>query len=162
MKEIVESISKKAGEDFTEKLINYYSAALAKHYENAKSYTNLIIAVAYGVFFSLWNTLRGDINGKFYDFGGLLVGISVLFFVLWEVFQMTYLAIHQRRLYKKIGNINPQNIVQADAEITKENERVQTHFASVWIWALIFILLPGLSGVGIFLFTFVSYLAKAT
>ena len=150
----------KKQEEQMEKFIDLYSAIIAKSYEQAKSYTNLILAVGYGVFFGLWSTMRGDIRSFSYDVAGFLLGISVICFILWEVFQMIVTSLHNNNVYRRTKKFTPENYIEVNEEIQKEFQRFEARVASFWIYQLVLTLVPGLGAIAIFLYKYTEYLVN--
>ena len=160
IQESIQAAAQKKQEEQVEKFIDYYSAIIAKSYEQAKSYTNLILAVGYGVFFGLWSTMRGNLRSPSYDLAGFLLGFSVICFILWEVFQMIVTALHEHNVYRKMNKITPKNLEAVDANIKKDFRRFESRVASFWIFQLVLTLVPGLIAVWIFLYKYTEYLVN--
>ena len=65
-----------------------YSRAnqIAEKYETEyRHYANLIILLGYGGFFALWSSLAGKMPRTSFGVAGLLMGISLLIFLLFEI-----------------------------------------------------------------------------
>lgn len=71
-------------EAMREELIKIYSVL----FDKGQAYTTLIVTLAYAGFFTLWNNTRPMVPIRVSALSALLVMISLMVFLGWEVFQM--------------------------------------------------------------------------
>jgi len=71
------------------------------------SYTNLIIVAGYAAFFTFWSTLKNDLPKWLYAVSGLLIVLSLLVFIAWEVTKMIWGAFHLRKAEYQLTSRSP-------------------------------------------------------
>jgi len=107
------------------------------------SYTNLILAAGYAAFFTFWSSLKSDMPIKLYAISGLLIVLSLLLFIVWEIVKMIWLTIALRSIEAKIipRPANPDMLTKFYQEINELERRI----GRFWIWFLIPTIASGVS-----------------
>jgi hypothetical protein len=102
---------------------------------NNTSYTNLILAAGYAAFFTFWSSLKGDMPIKLYAISGLLMVLSLMLFIVWEIVKMIWSAISLRSIEAKIASrsSDPDVVDRLQQEINRFERRI----GRFWIWFLI-------------------------
>jgi hypothetical protein len=99
------------------------------------SYTNLIIVAGYAAFFTFWSTLKNDLPGWLYAISGLLIVLSLLIFIAWEVTKMIWSAVSLRNIERRLTSRPPEAdvIFKFQQEINAFERRINR----LWIWFLV-------------------------
>ena len=104
-------------------------------YSNARSYNNLLIIAGYAVFFAIWGFLRDDISRSASHLALLLMLVSAVVFVLWEVAKMSWT---DWRMKRKINAVLPPGDHVARIRRVEEAELSQAAiFLQFWAPQLI-------------------------
>ncbi|MGD0283434.1 MAG: hypothetical protein ABSB95_13850 [Dissulfurispiraceae bacterium] len=154
-----EAQERKRQEEEYSKRIDALTRVVSAAYDKSSNYTKLVIAIGYAAFFTVWEKTKYLLSDQQMLWAGLLITISCLFFILWEVIKMTVTGIHENRWYVSIA-ASPQDFDKVFSVATKNAQRLNIKFIRFWYVALAVILLSGLSGVGILLYSFISQIIK--
>jgi hypothetical protein len=138
---------------YKNEVVEFNTSIIAKSYEKALAYTNLIIFAGYVLFFSFWKEVRGELDKVWSGISVILVIISLIFFIAWEIFQMIQSSAYFRKLYSTF-KLSPDNYSEKIQNFNKEIQKNQARVASLWIFELIFTIIPGFLGAGILLFLY--------
>lgn len=137
-----------------------YKEALGASYNQAGAYSNVIVGAGYAGFFAIWALTKDRISTRLMAWAALLIAISIVFFVLFEIIKMVYWNID---LHKQAKALSRPDQYQ---ELLAAHRTVQTRLALQlrWHWYLFFSvsLLTGLSAAGIVLWVFLSQLLGCT
>ncbi|QBK30549.1 hypothetical protein [Roseitalea porphyridii] len=79
-------------------------ATSAKIFENARNYYTLLTSVGYAGFFAVWAFSRSYLPENAQIATGLLIAISILTFITYEIFQIVYLQYAAAQHVKKLAN----------------------------------------------------------
>jgi hypothetical protein len=106
------------------------------------AYTNLVIAAGYAAYFTLWSTLKGDLPNWLYATSGLLITLSLLIFIAWEIAKMIWSAIAFRNIENRLASRagSPEAITKWQQEILTFDRRV----SRIWVWFLVPTIMFGL------------------
>lgn len=102
---------------------------------NSRSYTHLIVAAGYAGFFGFWSMLRKGMPPWLYAMAGLLITISLVLFIGWEVTKMIWGSVHLNRVQKDLAAKppSPEIIAQFQNALSAFERRSNR----VWIWFLV-------------------------
>ncbi|MFU4332516.1 hypothetical protein ACM726_29895, partial [Pseudomonas aeruginosa] len=64
----------------------------------AFNYTNLILVAGYAGFFAFWSTLSEKVPTLLFSITGLLILISLVLFISWELIKMCWGALYMRKV----------------------------------------------------------------
>jgi hypothetical protein len=108
------------------------------------AYTNLVIAAGYAAYFALWSTLKGDLPSWLYALSGMLMTLSLLTFMVWEIMKMIWSAVAFRHIENRLASrpASSEAVTQWQKEILAFDRRVNR----IWIWFLAPTILFGLIG----------------
>ena len=141
-----------------EKIIEAQKELLAFTFSQAQAYTNLIIVAGYAGFFALWNFVQDDITKTQLFWSGILITISLIVFVLWEVYGMFRRSRSLLEISEAVNKPNEfEELIRSHKQ--KESERAIS-YGRTWIAALSITVLTGFSAIGIMLWSFISGLLK--
>lgn len=138
--------------------LNALKEILAQAYGQASSYSNLIIIAGYVGFYSMWSSVRADMPQTAMLAAGLLVTVSALFFVAFEVYKMIRTSLHFRTLVKLLNEGGSFALGRAQS---KEQE-FSLQLAKGWVVALVFTVIPGFAAAAILIVCFGQKLVGAT
>ena len=138
--------------------IEAFKEIITHMYSKSVSYSNVIIIAGYVAFFSVWNFVKDKLSGRAMLSVALLISLSAMLFVLFELYKMISSSFHFRKLSKSLQQMkDPQAVMAKLQEDLKSFELRQHRF---WIFMLIPTLLTGLSAAGILVYCIFSTLLK--
>ncbi|MBI4780641.1 MAG: hypothetical protein HY785_04895 [Oscillatoriophycideae cyanobacterium NC_groundwater_1537_Pr4_S-0.65um_50_18] len=98
------------------------------------SYTNLILAAGYAAFFAFWSTLKSDMPIKLYATSGLLMVLSLMFFIAWEIIKMIWTTLALRSIEGKLTSRPPEPDTMA--KFQQEINAFDRRIGRLWIYFL--------------------------
>ncbi|MDP1700836.1 MAG: hypothetical protein Q8L53_07760 [Aestuariivirga sp.] len=106
---------------------------------HAQTYTTVVIFGGYAGLFGIWSFTRESLSEGTNVWVGLLIGISMLTFVSFEIFKM---IVHTREHIKVrnllLAQLTPAQFLSKHASLVKENNlTIQRVVIPVWVAALI-------------------------
>ncbi len=131
---------------YKKEVVDFYTSIIAKSYEKASAYTNLIIMGGYVLFFTFWSNVRNEVNVSWGRLSVILVIISAIFFIIWEISNMICTSLQLRKLHKA-EQISPDKFEEHIKTIEKEERKFQANMAKFWIFELLATIIPGFTGV---------------
>lgn len=128
---------------------------------HARTYTTVVIFGGYAGLFAIWNFVRDDISARTSHLVGLLIGISLLTFVSFEIFGMIIRSIEFFKVRNMlVKELPPAKFLAERERLTKEsNFLVQKVVIPVWVIALVISVVTGIGAAIILLFTFSNALS---
>jgi hypothetical protein len=128
-------------------------------FDKATAYTNLIILGAYAGFFGLWQITKEYLSKQQALWSALLMLISLLFFVLFEVVKMIVI---QRNITAKATALrkpetkqSPTALAKVFGEIDQTHERVNYHFMHYWIFTTVVTVGAGIAATAVLCYAFI-------
>ena len=101
---------------------------------NATAYTNLVLVAGYAGFFTFWATLSSKLPPWLYVVTGLLIIVSLLAFIGWEVTKMVWSALHLNKVQQDLsGKPGPEVLAQFQSSL----QRFAKASNRVWVWFLV-------------------------
>ena len=102
-------------------------------FSSGAAYTNLVTVGGYAGAFAIWSFVRTQLSDSVTVWIALLLGISLAFFVFWNVFQMTWLAFDRLSWTSQLEGLGPKEFV---AKYTSLEQAQQRHmfgwFMKLW------------------------------
>jgi hypothetical protein len=123
--------------------INAIKEIVTHTYSRSAAYTNLILVAGYAAFFTIWKTMKPDLNKVLILSSGLLVLVSALLFVVSEVYGMFARTLHFRKLQKKLAQEPSPTFVQ---EVQTAEQEFEAKAFRIWLVVFIPTVLLGVSG----------------
>lgn len=117
----------------------------AKLFDRASAYTRGVVAVGYAAILGAWGFAKGWMPAAAHALAGLLLIVSVLVFVLWEVYVNVALGLHYASLGERLAGdpaAAPRLVVELENKWARGNAR---RFAA-WKLCLIATVVTGLLG----------------
>lgn len=127
---------------------------LAQAYGQASNYSNLIIVAGYVGFYSMWSSVRTEMPQGAMVTAGLLITISALFFVAFEIYKMIRMSLHFRVLVRLLH----EGGASALERVQSEEQRFSLRLAKAWVVALVLTVVPGFAAAAILVVCFAQKL----
>lgn len=127
-----------------EKQVQVALELMARLHSNSVSYANLILVAGYAGFFAFWSTLENNLPKWLHALSGLLIVLSLLFFLTWEVVKMIWSAFTLRRIEHQMTQRPPgaDTMTQFQQALNAYDRRV----GRLWVWFLLPTIVFGLGG----------------
>jgi len=158
--ELIQQVAKREHERQASELADTQIKLLTAVFDKSTAYTNLMIIAGYAGFFSLWQITKDYLSKPQVLWSALLVFISLISFVLFEVTKMIVIQqdISSKAKALQLPEVrqNPQVLVKRLEEIGNTHERINFKFMRYWVVTMVVTLSCGLSGAGILAFAFIS------
>jgi hypothetical protein len=99
--------------------------------------------VGYAGFFALWTLVKAELTPQLHAWAALLVGLSLVFFVGWEVIKMAATTLQIRHLEERLAadNFSPR---QASADMKSGGSQIDRYWGLAFALAIV----PALLGAG--------------
>lgn len=142
--------------------IEEQTAINAASFDKVNAYVNIIIFAGYAGFFAIWSFTNNQLPEKAKIWTALLVGVSLFFFVFWEVLRTWLQSASVVKAFKlSLENLEPDEY-QIKEDALKEKTITQTKMIiSLWRWFLFFTVIPGLAGGLLLAYNFVAVLISS-
>ena len=145
-------------DEYIAKLNQLMSAA----HEKSVAYTNLVTVAGYAGFFALWQLAKEYLDRKQVIWSALLMLVSIVVFVLFEIYKSYYTSRRWLELSRILSNPeNHNSINQLSSEIESynlEGQRTDVRFGTTWQAVFIVTVMSGLCAYGILLYAFIRAL----
>ncbi|PTR10194.1 hypothetical protein C8R32_102284 [Nitrosospira sp. Nsp5] len=140
-----------------EKRISTIITMMASLYDKSAAYTNIIMAVGYAGFFTVWSNMKVYMSAFDMRISSLCMLTSVVVFVMWEVTKMIYSA-RELHLLQDVLNAPAENF--SSLLIAKQHQINVSHVCLMKAWPimLFFTIFPALTATSILIFSFVMNL----
>ena len=126
---------------------------LSSMYSQANAYTNLILGAGYAGFFGVWTFTRDQLNASQVFWSAILVTISLVSFVAFEVYKNLYIS---RGLLSLNLTIQDEQQIAANLLRWREDQRDrEITFGRVWASTCWISILSGFGGGLVLLYSFV-------
>jgi hypothetical protein len=157
---IVESVGKRQQrleQEQRERHIEFLTDLLSAVYDKGATYIALVTGAGYVGFFAIWGWVQPYLARWEVLTTALLLGFSLLVFIVWQIYAMMLMGLQQHRFAKAIGTA-PEKF---DAAVkSHEDAEAKTRVRLAWLWPLVLGLsaLPGLAGGLLLLFACARHL----
>lgn len=134
----------------------------ASGFSHANSYVTVVVFGSYAGMFAVWSNVKDRLSADMTYWTGMLIAISMMSFVAFEIFKMIILSQNMLAVRKLvIRDMSPEEREHLRSEMAgKANVFVSRVIIPVWIASLAFTAMTGF-GAGILLLTaFIRGLAK--
>lgn len=123
-----------------------------KQHAHQSAYNTVIIGVGYAGFFALWNLVKDGDRPGLHAFAGLMIAVSLILYVGWEVGQMIYRTVQLQRITQELETGSRVDQLQVFADGMRGIERRAFRW---WPVVLVPCVVTGLVGGAALLFVFV-------
>lgn len=162
--EVLRYIAKQQQEKLTSQISEAQLKLLTVSYDKAASYTTVIIFGGYAGIFALWQLSKEFLSKEQALWSALLVLVSLLAFVLFEVIKMILVA---RTVFKKLSVLralgvqgDPHRLLSALSELEESQHAGLGGFFVFWSITVAIALVGALAGAGILGYSFIVGLAR--
>jgi hypothetical protein len=107
------------------------------------SYTNLILAAGYAAFFAFWSTLKSDMPTRLYAISGLLMVLSLMLFITWEIIKMIWTTLALRNVEGKLTSRSSEPDIMA--KFQREINSFERQIGRLWIYFLLPTIICGIA-----------------
>jgi hypothetical protein len=147
-----------AHNELLKKRVEAQKEVLAGIYSQAMAYTNLVIGAGYVAFFATWAFTRSFLTPRQILWSALLMTISVLAFVAFEVYKSFFISLSVLKLDKATHAVNDASFVKAIQEYERDQRTRQIVAGRVWIVAFAVCVVTGFGAGLVLLYAFVENL----
>jgi hypothetical protein len=130
-------------------LISAQKELLAFAYNSAAAYTNLILGAGYVGYFATWAFLKDRLTPLTELWSALLVLVSLLSFILFEVYKSFYVSQSLLSLQRAVQD--PAHFLQRVQEYERDRQARDIRMGRIWATTFWFCLLTGFAGGLIFI-----------
>ncbi|HEV7607227.1 MAG TPA: hypothetical protein VGO61_07810 [Steroidobacteraceae bacterium] len=120
---------------------------LAFSYNSAAAYTNVILGAGYVGYFATWTFIHDRLTPSTELWTALLVLISLLSFICFEVYKSFYISQSLQSLHRVVSD--PTHFIRRANEYNKTMQALTIQMFSVWRWAFWITLSTGIAGAGV-------------
>ncbi len=146
-----------------ESVLDAQKAILAFSYNSAAAYNNVVLGAGYVGYFATWAFMHDRLTPTTELWTALLVILSLLSFILFEVYKSYYVSQQLRGLYAIVAD--PDHFLQRLLDFEKTRQAIDIRMFKIWAWAFWITLITGLCGSGVLISAivhglFLHYLAS--
>lgn len=135
--------------------VNEFIQSQDQAFQKLEAYSKTIIALGYAGLFGVWAYVRNVLSHRAIVATALLVGFSLLVYVVWEVGSMIQRTQLQHRFNRLLLN-NPADQAKAISDYLVLIRADQTRAVSIWRVVLVLTVIPGFAGALILLYNILA------
>jgi hypothetical protein len=124
-----------SADDLKERMDNVVKSQL-QVFERAQAFSNAMILAGYAGIFGLWSLSKDALTRTTIDVVALLVGVSLIIYVTWEIYGMIMRANSGFRFQKLIGK-QPAEFFKLAVDYDTEQRKIGARVAVHWRFAVI-------------------------
>jgi hypothetical protein len=144
-----------------DKLQKFLLEVHTKIFEKAQAYVNVITIAGYAGAFAIWSAIRPSLPLKANITVALSLGVSLVAFVLWEVFGMVVRASNFQKMRPLLlEQIAPEKFFEKLKKLQEAEARANVRLTRIWSVVLFFCLVTALFAIGILFYNFFAILVK--
>jgi len=141
-------------EETVQVLIRIMSAS----YDKSVAYTNLFMVGGYASFFVVWTKMYDQFPKFYMGLAGVLMFISLLEFIIWELYKMIFYSTNLRDLHKVIEEKDPKKFNDKLSKQQINDKKRTLEQVKIWRLVLIVTIIPALGAAGIIICLFYAYI----
>ncbi len=145
-----------------ESVRRHFADMQASAFSHANSYVTVVVFGSYAGMFAVWSNVKDRLSADMTYWTGMLIAISMMSFVAFELFKMIILSRNMLAVRKLlIRDMSPEERDHLRLEMAgKTNMFVSRVIIPVWIAALAFTAMTGFGAAILLLTAFIRGLAK--
>jgi quinol-cytochrome oxidoreductase complex cytochrome b subunit len=144
-----------------EKIRQNFIELQSKLFEKASAYTNIILLGGYAGAFTIWNFTKGQLPDKATIIIASLLAISLLTFVIYEVYKMVLTQLHFHRISQLLNKEHaPDVFLEKFKEFKQRGDRKALSFIPLWISVVLICIVSALGALAILFYNFFAILLK--
>jgi len=136
--------------------LSEYKEALGASYNHAGNYANAIVGGGYAGFFAIWALTKDRIPSRAMAWAGILIVVSILFFIAFEIIKMVYAKVDLDKQAAALSR--PDQYLELLAAHKSVQARITLHLQVHWTICFSVSILTGLAAAGIVLSVFIKQL----
>jgi hypothetical protein len=143
--EFIRGLQEAAEKKRREEIVRFYTDLLSGMYDKGTTYVTLVVGAGYVGFFAIWGYVQEYLARWEILTTALLMGFSLLVFIVWQVYAMMVMGLQHYRL--AAGIVAAPN--EFDAVVKKHTEaenKERVRLTRLWPVILGLSALPGLAG----------------
>jgi hypothetical protein len=164
LSELLQAAAMQEQERIASQIAEANEKLLSLAYDKAATYTTIIIFGGYAGLFGIWQLTKEYLSKDQALWSALLIMISLLAFVLFEVFKMIFTTrafmSKAKVLNQPLVRNNPQRLIAALQDLENVQKAQLGNFMVVWAVAVTVCLAGALVATGILAFAFICGLAR--
>ena len=130
---------------------------ITSNFERMQSYSKVIITLGYGALLAIWSTTKPVLSERSLIWSGLLLVLSILAYVIFEVAQMIFYAWMS---WKWADTTAKKGLLVALAEAEQREDRWRAPQWRSWFVTLVIAVLTGFGAAGILIYAFCRRLLR--
>jgi hypothetical protein len=138
-------------------LIERASKVVTSSYERMQSYSRVIIGLAYAGLLAVWSATKQVLPERLLVASGLLVIISILAYVVFEVGQMLFFT---WMAWRYADAITKKGVALALSEVERREERTRAPLLLSWLIMFVIAAIAGFGAAGILIYAFCRRLLR--
>lgn len=159
LQKAIAGLQDKALADQQEKIKKALIEINTKTFEKAQAYTNVIILAGYAGSFTVWTYTRASLPEKANITIALLLGMSLLTFVFWEIFAMCVRARELMRTRPLLaGDMPPEKFFEALKTMQESEQKMQLWLLPIWLVILFITVATAFSAIGLLFYNYIALL----
>jgi hypothetical protein len=127
-------------EETNKKILEFQVTAQSQLFDKAATYNNIVVSLGYAGFISIWTWAQETLHPWDAMFSALLIGVSLFFFVLWNVVTTFIVSINNMKLSKILSKAHSSptlKLLELDEQSREIEKRVLKYYAT---WYVIFLI----------------------
>jgi hypothetical protein len=160
LQEALQAAAKREEERVAAEILDTQIKIVTATFNQAAAYTNLILLGGYAGFFGLWQLTKDYLSRDQALWSALLVLISLLFFILFEVIKMvliTKVTLKKARVLQSPGAMStPTRALASLKDLESSFEHSMGPFMRFWGATVFICLVTAITAAGILAYAFVS------
>ena len=141
-----------------QQLLDAQKELLSAMYSRANAYTNLILGAGYGGFFAIWAFTRDQLTAPQVLWSALLVLLSLLTFVAFEVYKNFHISRALLSLNRAVED--EEHFAARILEWKRDQHEREIKFGQIWARAFWFTLVSGFGGGLVLVYAFIRELVR--
>lgn len=134
-------------------LLDAQKELISSSYSQAMAYTNLIIGAGYAGFFATWAFTRHLLSDLLVLWSALLISISLIVFVGFEVYKMFYISRDNLELGEAVSD--PENFEMLIMQFHQKQQTRVISFGKIWARSFGIIVVTGFAVAGLLMTSFI-------
>lgn len=122
-------------------------------YDASARYVSVIIVAGYAAFFTMWGSVKENLPRPCILWSGLLMIISIILFVGFEVIKMIFTAISHQRILRAAQEAHRSPTPSVIKDVVNQQSR---QFLRLWKFVLVPTVVTGFGSAGILVWAFIS------
>lgn len=157
--ESLQAVTKQDRQRIADQIAEAQQNLISISYDKAATYTAVIIFGGYAGFFAIWQLSKEYLSKQQTLGSALLILVSMLSFVLFEVYKMIFVTrsilTHAKTIENPSVRDDPQKLLAALQAMGKAHAPSSRLFISVWAVTVAVALIGALGGTGILAYAFI-------